>query len=67
MNYDHLEREVLGYEADMRRRAECRRALRGALAATAAGVNRGSRPVRVRVATALHSLANQLEARPANL
>jgi hypothetical protein len=67
MNYDHFERQVLGYEDDMRRRASRRDMSRGRQVANPAGVTRGGHPVRVRVAAALRSLANRLEARPVNL
>lgn len=59
MNYDHFEREVLGYQSTMRCRAERSRMLR---AGSAAG-----HPVRLRMAGALRTLANRLDTRPASL
>ena len=64
MNYDHFEREVLAYQGEMRCRAERRRMLRGAPSAPRSG---GGHAVRVRVAAALRSVANHLEAHPASL
>jgi hypothetical protein len=65
MNYDHFEREVLGYQADMQCRAERRRMMRGTVVARRELA--GASPVRYRLAGALRSLANHLDARPAHL
>ncbi|MGI8609380.1 MAG: hypothetical protein ACR2MY_09170 [Candidatus Dormibacteria bacterium] len=63
MNYDHFEREVLGYQAAMQGRAERRRRLRpGGEEVRATGGN----PVRFRLAGVLRSLADQLDAQPAH-
>lgn len=62
MNYDHFEREVLGYQSAMRCRAERSRMLRAGSAAQNAG-----HPVRLRMAGALRTLANRLDTRPASL
>lgn len=64
MNYDHFEREVLGYQSEMRCHAERRRMMRNASVAGREGG--GVSPVRNRVAGVLRSLANQLDARPAH-
>ncbi|HEV1998684.1 MAG TPA: hypothetical protein VGR61_11205 [Candidatus Dormibacteraeota bacterium] len=62
MNYDTFEREVIGYQSAMRCRAERSRVLRAGQGAATDG-----HPVRFRVAGALRTLANHLDARPAHL
>lgn len=66
MNYDHFEREVLGYQSEMRCIAERRRMLHNASAAGRDGVGNGGGRVRYRVAGVLRSLANHLDARAAH-
>jgi hypothetical protein len=67
MNYDHFERQVLGYDQHMGCRLERSRMLRpGSVARTARAV-RGSGPVRSHLAVALRSLADHLDTRPATL
>ncbi|MDQ6748899.1 MAG: hypothetical protein M3010_12440 [Candidatus Dormibacteraeota bacterium] len=66
MNYYHFEREVLGHQRVMRCRAE-----RSALLRQGRTVSAGSTPaeahLRFRVAGALRTLANRLDAPPAHL
>jgi hypothetical protein len=66
MNYDHFEREVLGYQRQVACRAERQRRLYAG-AAMRASSSEGASPMRFRVAGALRSLANHLDARPAHL
>lgn len=66
MNYDHFEREILGYQRQVACRAERQRMLHaGSRASTSPST--GSSPVRFRLAGALRSLADHLDARAAHL
>jgi hypothetical protein len=67
MNYDHFERQVLGYDQHMGCRLARSRMLRSGSARKTASAARGAGPVRFHLAVALRSLADHLDTHSATL